>query len=234
MIDDIQFIANKERTQEEFFHTFNNLYTSQKQIILTSDSSPRNIPTLEERLRSRFEWGLIADIQPPDHRTKTAIIRRKAEFERLDLPEDLIEFIAIHVHSNIREIEGIINRLMIESYLTGQPITKEFGQESLKNILPPVKSKPTASTIIKVVARHFDLKVSEITSRSNSWPILRPRQVAMYLCRKLTSLSHGEIGHLFNNKHRAAVMFAVRRVEERRKEDPDLERDLLTLEQHFS
>src|SRR5262245_25897570 len=162
LIDDVQFIASKERTQEEFFHTFNTLYTSQKQIILSSDSSPKDIPTLEERLRSRFQWGLIADIQPPDLETKVAILRRKADGEGIDLSNEVAEFIAHKVKSNIRELEGLLNRVIAFSSLTNKPLSLDLAHETLKDILRHEGRKPTAAEIIKSVARHYGLKVVEI------------------------------------------------------------------------
>jgi chromosomal replication initiator protein len=234
MIDDIQFLAKKERTQEEFFHTFNTLYTSQKQIILSCDSSPRDIPTLEERLRSRFEWGLIADIQPPDLETKMAILQRKAALEDMQLPEEVAEFIAQQVKSNIRELEGLLNRVLAFSSLTGKPLTPALARETLKDILPEEGKKPAAAEIIKFVARHYDLKVSEIKSKSNSRQIVIPRQVAMYLCKRLTNLSYPEIGKLFNDKHHSTVMYSVEKVQQMRDSDPDLDRALQNLERHFT
>jgi chromosomal replication initiator protein len=233
MIDDVQFIANKERTQEEFFHTFNTLYTSQKQIILSSDSSPRNIPTLEERLRSRFEWGLIADIQPPDLETKMAILQRKAYLENVGLPEEVAEFIAQQVKSNIRELEGLLNRVIAFSSLTGKAMSAALARETLKDILPEEGKKPNPNEIIKLVARHYDLKISEIKSKSNSQQVVFPRKVAMFLLRKLSELSYPEIGKLFNDKHHSTVMYSVKDIEERRAKDPDLERVLQGLEQLF-
>ncbi len=234
LIDDIQFIANKERTQEEFFHTFNTLYTSQKQIILTSDSSPRNIPTLEERLRSRFEWGLIADIQQPDLETKVAILQRKAYLENSDLPDDVAEFIAQQVKSNIRELEGLLTRVIAFASLTGKPLTPALARETLKDILPEEGKKPAPADIIKAVARHYDLKVADVKSKSNARQIVIPRQVAMYLCKKLTDLSYPEIGKLFNDKHHSTVMYSVEKVADLRKSDPDFDRTLQKFEQHFS
>ncbi len=184
LIDDVQFLANKERTQEEFFHTFNTLYTSQKQIILSSDSSPRNIPTLEERLRSRFEWGLIADIQPPDLETKVAILQRKAYLENVHLPEEVADFIAHQVKSNIRELEGLLNRVIAFSSLTGKPLSPALARETLKDILPEEGKKPAANDIVKHVARHYGLKVADIKSKSNARQIVFPRQVAMYLLQE--------------------------------------------------
>ena len=234
MVDDIQFLANKERTQEEFFHTFNTLYTTQKQIILTSDSSPRNIPALEERLRSRFEWGLIADIHSPDLETKVAILRRKADQEKSDLPDDVALFIARQVKSNIRELEGMLNRVIAFSSLTGRPMSLELAQETLKDVLLPEHRRALAPEIVKFVARHYGLKVSEIKSRNNSKQIAFPRQVAMYLCKQLTDLSNPDIGKLFNNKHHSTVMYSVEKIETLRSSDPDLDRTLETLGQNFS
>jgi chromosomal replication initiator protein len=234
MIDDVQFIANKERTQEEFFHTFNTLYTSQRQIILSSDSPPRNIPTIEERLRSRFEWGLIADLQPPDLETKVAILQRKAAAENLQIPEEVAEFIAHQVRSNIRELEGLLNRVIAFSSLTGRPMSLALARETLKDILPEEGRKPSANEIIKVVARHYDLKISEIKSRNNARQVVVPRQVAMYLCKRLTDLSYPEIGKQFNDKHHSTVMYSVDKVQQLRESDPDFARTLTAFEQHFS
>lgn len=231
MIDDVQFIANKERTQEEFFHTFNTLYTSQKQIILSSDSAPRNIPTLEERLRSRFEWGLIADIQPPDLETKVAILQRKAYQEDVTLPNEVAVFIAQQVKSNVRELEGLLNRVIGFSSLTGKSLSPDLARETLKAILPEEGKKPNPTEIIKAVAKHYDLKISEIKSRSNSQQVVFPRKVAMFLLRKLSELSYPEIGKLFNDKHHSTVMYAVKDIEERRAKDTDLDRVLAGLEQ---
>ncbi|MEM9290449.1 MAG: chromosomal replication initiator protein DnaA [Acidobacteriota bacterium] len=234
LIDDIQFIANKERTQEEFFHTFNTLYTAQKQIILSSDSSPRKIPTLEERLRSRFQWGLITDIQPPDLETKVAILRRKADHSGIDLDDDVALFIARQVRSNIRELEGLLNRVLAFASLTGRPLSVELARETLKDILPAGDRRSTANEIVKVVARHYGLKVSEIKSRNNSRQIVFPRKVAMYVLRNQTDMSFPEIGKLFNDKHHTTVMAAVRDIEEQRKTDPDLDRIVHRFESTFA
>jgi chromosomal replication initiator protein len=234
LIDDIQFLANKERTQEEFFHTFNTLYTTQRQIILSSDSSPRNIPTLEERLRSRFEWGLIADIQPPDLETKVAILRRKADLEKIELPHEVALFIARQVRSNIRELEGLLNRVLAFSSLTGKPLSAELAEETLKDILPDAGQRTSPQEIIKFVARHYGLKVSELKSRNNSRQIAFPRQVAMYLCKKVTPLSYPEIGKHFNNKHHSTVMYSVEKIEQLRGQDTDLDRTLTGFQDHFS
>jgi chromosomal replication initiator protein len=234
LIDDVQFLANKERTQEEFFHTFNSLYSTQKQLILSADSSPRDIPTLEERLRSRFEWGLIADIQPPDLETKVAILRRKAEAEQLHLPDEVALFIARQVRSNIRELEGLLNRVLAFSSLTGKPLSLELTKETLKDILPQEGRQVNAGEIVKFVARHYGLKVSEIKSRNNSKQVAFPRQVAMYLCKKLTDLSFPEIGKLFNDKHHSTVMYSVEKIEQLRQQDVDLDRALQDMTDLFS
>jgi chromosomal replication initiator protein len=234
LIDDVQFLANKERTQEEFFHTFNTLYTSQKQIILSSDSSPRNIPTLEERLRSRFEWGLIADIQPPDLETKVAILRRKADLEAIELPPAVADFIAQQVRSNIRELEGLLNRVIAFSSLTGKPISLELTRETLKDILPPEGRRIEPNEVVRRVAHHNGLTVKEIKSKNNSQQVVFPRKMAMYLLRQLTDLSYPEIGKVFNDKHHSTVMYAVKDIEERRTGDPDLDRTLQAISQHFA
>jgi chromosomal replication initiator protein len=234
MIDDVQFIGGREATQEEFFHTFNTLYTSQKQIILSSDASPRQIPQLEERLRSRFEWGLIADIQAPDLETKVAILRRKAEHEKTTLPDDVALFIAHQVKSNIRELEGMLIRVLAFSSLTGRPLSLELSKETLKDILPAEGRRVTAPEIVKLVARHYGLKVTEIKSRNNAKQIVFPRQVAMYLCKQLTDLSYPEIGKQFNDKHHSTVMHSVDKIDKLQREDPDLRRVLQGMVRHFS
>jgi chromosomal replication initiator protein len=226
LIDDVQFLANKERTQEEFFHTFNALYTLQKQIILSSDSQPQDIPTLEERLRSRFGWGLIADIQPPDLETKIAILKRKAALEGIELPNSVALFIAQQVRSNIRELEGLLNRVQAFSALTGRPLDIELTQETLRDLLPGKARTLAASEILRVVAHHYGLRLPEIKSRNNSRQVAFPRQVAMYLCKRLTTLSYPEIGKQFNDKHHSTVMYAVEKIGSLRQQDADLDRVL--------
>jgi chromosomal replication initiator protein len=233
LVDDIQFLANKERTQEEFFHTFNALYTSQKQIILSSDCSPRAIPSIEERLRSRFEWGLIADIQTPDLETKIAILKRKADLERVDLPDDVALFVANQVRSNVRELEGMLNRVAAFASLTGRPLSLELARETLRDILPDGR-RATAAEIIKFVARHYGLKVGEIKSKSNAKQIAFPRQVAMYLCKQLTDLSYPEIGRQFNDKHHSTVMYSVDKIEQLRAANPELAKTLDGMTRHLS
>lgn len=231
LIDDIQFIANKERTQEEFFHTFNTLYTRQKQIILSSDASPREIPTIEERLRSRFEWGLIADIQPPEFETKVAILRKKAEDEKIDLPDEVANFIADKVKSNIRELEGLLNRVLAYSSLTGRKLSLQLAKDTLRDILP--KNRLTANEIVKFAARHYGLKVSQIKSKNNSKHIAFPRQVAMYLCKNLTNLSYPDIGKHFNDKHHSTVIHSVKKISNLRLKDPDFDKATQKLLDHF-
>jgi chromosomal replication initiator protein len=214
LIDDIQFMAGKERTQEEFFHTFNALYDGQKQIIISSDCPPREIPTLEERLHSRFEWGLIADIQPPDLETKVAILHRKAESEKLHLPDDVAMFIANKIKSNIRELEGSLVRLTALSSLKGETISLQLAQEALKNIVEEEQRAVTIETIQKVVADFYSLKVVDLKSKSNSRNISFPRQVAMYLCKTLTRSSLPEIGREFGGKHHTTVIHSVNKISE--------------------
>src|SRR5215831_18105858 len=221
LMDDVQFIAGKDSTQEEFFHTFNALHDAQKQIVVTSDALPKEIPTLEERLRSRFEWGLIADIQPPDLEMKVAIIRKKAAAEKMEIPNDVALFIAGTVKSNIRELEGRLNRVLAFSSLTGKPLSVELAKETLRDIVGTEESRPIPSEILKVVAAHYGLRVSDMKAKSNAKPIAFPRQVAMFLCRKLTGLSYPEIGRLFNDKHHSTVMHSVEKIERLAEDDPN-------------
>lgn len=212
LIDDIQFIAGKERTQEEFFHTFNALYDGQKQIVISSDCAPKDIPTLEERLHSRFEWGLIADIQPPDLETKVAIIRKKAESEKLSLPDNVALFIASKIKSNIRELEGSLVRLTALSSLKGEPISLALAQEAIKNITEEEERSVTIEVIQKVVADYYNLRVADLKSKSNARNIAVPRQVAMYLCKSLTKSSLPEIGREFGGKHHTTVLHSINKI----------------------
>jgi chromosomal replication initiator protein len=212
LIDDIQFIAGKERTQEEFFHTFNALYDGQKQIVISSDCPPREIPTLEERLHSRFEWGLIADIQPPDLETKIAILRKKAESEKIDLPDNVALFMAGKIKSNIRELEGSLVRLTALSSLKGASINLMLAQEALKNIVEEEERAITIETIQKVVADFYNLKVADLKSKTNSRNIAVPRQIAMYLCKQLTKASLPEIGREFGGKHHTTVLHSINKI----------------------
>ena len=214
LIDDIQFIAGKERTQEEFFHTFNALYDNQKQIVISSDCPPREIPTLEERLHSRFEWGLIADIQPPDLETKVAILRKKAETDQIDLSDNVALFIASKIKSNIRELEGSLVRLTALSSLRGEPISISLAQEALKNIVEEEDRAVTIENIQKVVADYYNMRVADLKSKSNSRNIAVPRQVAMYLCKNLTKASLPEIGREFGGKHHTTVIHSINKIRE--------------------
>jgi len=212
LMDDIQFIAGKERTQEEFFHTFNALYDAQKQIVISSDCPPREIPTIEERLHSRFEWGLIADIQPPDLETKVAILRRKAEIEKIYLPDNVALFIASKIKSNIRELEGSLVRLIAYASLTGSDITIQLAQEVLKSIVEEDAKNISIEVIQKVVADHYGLRVADLKSKNNSRKIALPRQVAMYLCKQLTKASLPEIGREFGGKHHTTVLHSINKI----------------------
>ena len=223
-MDDIQFLAGKERTQEEFFHTFNALHDAQKQIVISSDRPPRQIPTLEERLRSRFEWGLIADIQPPDLETKVAILRKKAEAERVELPENVALFIASKVQTNIRELEGSLIRLIAYASLTGRDIDLDLAQEVLRDLLQN-EGKPVSMEMIqKAVAEKYNLKMAELKAKNNAKAVAFPRQVAMYLAKALTSASLPEIGKGFGGKHHSTVIHSVRKIEGQRKKDPEFDR----------
>ena len=233
LLDDIQFLAGKERTQEEFFHTFNALYETQKQIVFTSDAPPKDIPTLEERLRSRFEWGLIADIQPPDLETKVAILRKKAEEKKIALPHEAALFIAERVRSNIRELEGHLNRVAAFASLTGNRVSIELTKEALKDLLAKEDKPITPAEILKVVAAHYGIKVTDLKSKSNARPIAYPRQVAMYICKELTDLSYPEIGKIFNNKHHSTVMYSVEKIDQLIQDDQQVARTIEMLTKQF-
>jgi chromosomal replication initiator protein len=211
LIDDIQFIADKVRTQEEFFHTFNTLYESRRQIVITSDRYPHEIPSLEDRLKTRFSWGLIADIQPPDIETRIAIIQKKAEIENLDIPDDVAMFIASSAKSSIREIEGSIKRLGAFSSMYGKVITLDFAREILKDTLG---GQPTVSIsdVQKIVANYFNIKIADLTGERRHRSVSRPRQIAMFVCRKLLNFSYPDIGQRFNKDH-SSVIAATRNIE---------------------
>ena len=227
LMDDVQFMAGKERTQEEFFHTFNALYNDQKQIVISSDCPPREIPTLEERLHSRFEWGLIADIEPPDLETKVAILKRKADLDGIDLQDEIAIFIASKIKSNVRELEGSLVRLVAISSLRGIPISKLLAQEALKNIIDAERPEGlTMERIGKIVASHYNLTVEEMKSKNNSRAIAMPRQVAMYLCKRLTKHSFPEIGREFGGKHHTTVMHSVDKIDALTKEDRNFHKQI--------
>ena len=214
LIDDVQFMAGKERTQEEFFHTFNALYDQQKQIVISSDCPPREIPTLEERLHSRFEWGLIADIEPPDLETKIAILKRKGDLIGVTIPDDVAMFIAGRVKSNIRELEGSLVRLIAISSLRGEPISKTLAQDAIRNIAKEEESGVVSiQQIQKLVASTYKLTHEELISKNNARQISHPRQVAMYLCKHLTKHSYPEIGRAFGGKHHTTVMHSVEKID---------------------
>jgi len=225
LIDDVQFMAGKERTQEEFFHTFNALYDQQKQIVISSDCPPREIPTLEERLHSRFEWGLIADIEPPDLETKIAILKRKGDLIGVPIPDDVAMFIASRVKSNIRELEGSLVRLIAISSLRGEPISKSLAQDAIRNISKESESGVvTIQQIQKLVASAYKLTNEELISKNNAQRISHPRQVAMYLCKHLTKHSYPEIGRAFGGKHHTTVMHSVEKIESLVATDETLQR----------
>ena len=233
LIDDIQFIAGKDRTQEEFFHTFNALHDGQKQIVVSSDCPPRQIPTIEERLRCRFEWGLIADIQPPDIETKVAILRKKAEAEGVEVPENVALFIASKVRTNIRELEGSLIRLIAYSSLTGRDIDLSLAQETLRDLLHTEDKPVTIEMIQKFVADHYSLKISDLKAKNNSKSIAVPRQIAMYITKNLTGASLPEIGKEFGGKHHSTVIHSIRKIEDLRKQDPEFDRMINSFVQAF-
>jgi chromosomal replication initiator protein len=221
LIDDIQFIAGKEATQEEFFHTFNALYDAQKQIVISSDALPKEIPSIQERLQSRFESGLIADIQPPDLETKVAILKKKAESENFEIPDNVAFYIASKIKSNIRELEGSLVRLMAFTSLRGEKVSLSMAQEVLKHILKSQEKHISIEQIQRIVAEYFNLKVAEIKSKNNSKAIAQPRQIGMYLCRHLTGASLPEIGRVFGGKHHTTVLHSINKVEELKNKNKD-------------
>jgi chromosomal replication initiator protein len=233
MIDDIQFIAGKERTQEEFFHTFNSLYDAHKQIIISADCPPREIPTLEERLHSRFEWGLIADIQPPDLETKVAIIKKKAERQNISIPDNVAMYIASKIKSNIRELEGALVRLIAYCSLTGSDVSLPTAQETLHDILGAGDRAITIEMIQKAIADHFHMRIQELKAKNNSKAVATPRQIAMYLCKKLTGVSLPQIGREFGNKHHTTVLHSINKIEQLRQTDKDMNRLVQTLIDSF-
>jgi chromosomal replication initiator protein len=221
LIDDIQFMAGKEATQEEFFHTFNALYESHKQIVVTSDKFPKDIPGLEERLRSRFEWGLIADIQPPDIETKIAILKKKSDLHAVNLPDDVALFLAAGATSNIRELEGMLIRLEAFASLTGNEITLAMAREVMKDIIVEKTKEITVEMIQKHVADHFRIKVSELKSDKRIKTLVVPRQIAIYICRELTKASYPEIGEKFGGKDHSTIIHSVKKIEKQMAGDAD-------------
>lgn len=229
LIDDIHVLGGKERTQEEFFHTFNELYEHQKQIVISSDSSPKELSGLFERLRSRFEWGLIVDVQPPDLETKMAILDKKAESEGSYLPDDVRSYIATKTKSNVRELEGALTRLLAVSSLTGEPITMAMAQQALKYLGARGERRLSLDTIVRGVAERFNLPPAQLKIKSNARQIAYPRQVAMYVCKELTSASLPEIGRFFSGKHHTTVLHSVQKIEDLRRRDEDLNRLIQSL-----
>ncbi|HVN86928.1 MAG TPA: chromosomal replication initiator protein DnaA [Candidatus Binatia bacterium] len=219
ILDDVQFLAGRERTQEEFFHTFNSLYESHRQIVLTSDKFPKEIPDLEERLRNRFEWGLIADIQPPDVETRVAILEKKAEVEQIELPSDVAMFLASNINSNVRELEGSLTRLGAFASLNKCSITVDFAREVLHSVLREKNRVITIESIQKAICDFFDLRPSELRSKKRTRTVALPRQVAMYLCRRHTGASFPVIGDRFGGRDHSTVIHAANTVERRMQED---------------
>jgi len=234
LIDDIQFIAGKERTQEEFFHTFNALYESHKQIIVTSDKFPKDIPGLEERLRSRFEWGLIADIQAPDVETKLAILKMKAEQNSINLPEDVALFLANSICNNVRELEGYLIRIGAYASLTSVPVSLEMARDVLKDILIERNRELSVEEILKKVSLHFNIKVSDIKSAKRLKAVVLPRQIAMYISRQLTSSSYPEIGDRFGGKDHSTIIHAIRKIEKLMEEDFQLKSTIENLKKELT
>ncbi|QWV93345.1 chromosomal replication initiator protein DnaA [Geomonas oryzisoli] len=222
LIDDIQFMAGKEATQEEFFHTFNALYESHKQIVVTSDKFPKDIPGLEERLRSRFEWGLIADIQPPGVETKVAILKKKSDMHAVNLPDDVALFLAEGATSNIRELEGMLIRLEAFASLTGKEITLSMAREVMKDIIVEKTRDISVEMIQKMVADHFRIKLSELKSDKRIKTLVVPRQIAIYICRELTKASYPEIGEKFGGKDHSTIIHSVKKIEKQLAADADL------------
>jgi chromosomal replication initiator protein len=229
LIDDIQIIAGKERTQEEFFHTFNELYDHRKQIVISSDCAPNQLPGLVERLRSRFEWGLMVDVQAPDLETKMAILDKKAESEGINLPEDVRVFIATKTKSNVRELEGALTRLIAVSSMTGTPISLSMAQQALKHLNSTPERKISVDSIVRAVAERFNMQPAQIKVKSNTRQIAYPRQIAMYLTKELTHASLPEIGRYFGGKHHTTVLHSVHKIEELRQRDDDLNKMLQSL-----
>lgn len=234
ILDDVQFIAGKERTQEEFFHTFNSLYESHKQIVITSDKFPKEIPALEDRLRNRFEWGLIADIQPPDVETRVAILQKKAEAEGVPLPHEVAIFLASHIDSNVRELEGSLTRLGAFASLTKTSITIDLAKEVLQNTLKGAHREVTIENIQKTICDYFNIKIGDLKAKRRTRNIALPRQVAMYLCRKYTPTSFPAIGYKFGGRDHSTVIHASKTIEKKIKEDPYMQATIEKLEKNLN
>lgn len=225
LIDDIQFIVGKERTQEEFFHTFNALYEAQKQIIISSDKAPKEIITLEERLRSRFEWGLLADIQAPDIETRIAILKKKAQLEKFEVPDEVLMYIADNIVSNIRELEGALNRVVAYASLVNSPLTVELTQKCLKEMISNSNVKEiNPSVIMKTVGRYFDINPEHLIGKKRSRDVTFPRQLAMFLCRELTELSLPKIGQAFGGRDHTTVLHACEKIQDEIQKNSEVRR----------
>lgn len=234
LIDDIQFISKKEGTQEEFFHTFNTLHGSNKQIIISSDRPPKEIKTLEDRLRSRFEWGLIADIQPPDYETRIAILRKKAEVDKLTVPDEVLEYIAKNIASNIRELEGALTRIVAFATLTNEEISISLAENSLKDIFNNHAAVPiTPELIQEKVANYFNIRVEDIQGSKKPKNIAFPRQISMYLCRKLLDISLPKIGENFGGRDHTTVIHAISKIEKQLETDAELQKTVVLLEKEI-
>jgi len=231
LMDDIHNLAGKDRTKEEFFHTFNHLYENQKQIVISSDCPPREIQGMEERFRSRFEWGLIADIKPPDIETRIAILKKKAEIEGLLLPESVALFIADKVQSNIRELEGYLRRVVAFASLKGESIDLDLAKDALKDLLDSSARLVTVEKIQKLVCHKYKIKLTELKSRNNSPVVSFPRQVAMYLSKEMTPSSLPEIGKKFGGKHHTTVIHSIRKIEKMRENDKEFDKEINSLMQ---
>ncbi|MEX2502958.1 MAG: chromosomal replication initiator protein DnaA [Trueperaceae bacterium] len=222
LVDDVQFIAGKERTQEEFFHTFNALYESGKQILISSDRPPKDIPTLENRLRSRFEWGLITDIQPPELETRIAILTMNAEYRGVKVPDEVIEYIARHAISNIRELEGALVRVIVFASMNNVPLTRQGAAQALSDVFTPSETSLTMPEILRVTAKRFGVEPDDVLSKGRRQELVVPRMVAMYLIREMTSHSFPEIGQFFGGRDHSTVMYAVHKIQERIEDEPTL------------
>ncbi len=229
LIDDIHYLSGRERTKEEFFHTFNHLYDNQKQIVISSDCPPKEIPNLEERFSSRFEWGLIADLKPPDIETRIAILMKKSELEEISLPESVALYIADKGHSNIRELEGYLRRVIAYSSLKGEPIDLDLTKEALKTLLDSSMTIVTVEKIQKAISHEFKIKISQLKSKNNSPKIAFPRQISMYLSKQMTKTSLPEIGKKFGGKHHTTVLHSIRKIEKLRSRDAEFDKKINTL-----